>query len=222
MRNVDVANIQFDYDLVFSVMFINGNGKVYSRYGGRTPWNAESRVSLEGLKYTMRQVLDAHQPHLQLADPPAETIFARDLPGLQGSCIHCHQVWEGLRRRDRRIGTFQPSSLYVYPRPENIGLNLDVDEGNLVVGIGQNSPAERARLIPGDRISRIGKTPVHSQADVSWALHNAPETGEVVVQFSRHGIQEQVTLMLEKHWKETKLSWRASMRHEKTPERHNR
>ena len=221
MRGVDVANIQFDYDLVFSVMFINGNGKVYGRYGGRTPWNAESRVSLDGLKYTMRQVLDAHRPDLQRENPQAKTVFARDLPGLQGSCIHCHQVWEGLRRRERNAGTFQPSSLYVYPRPENIGLSLDVDEGNLVVGIRSRSPAEQAGLSSGDKISRIGKTPVYSQADVSWALHKAPISGDVVVQFSRNEVQDQVTLTLERHWKETKLSWRASMRNEKAPERHN-
>ena len=65
MSNVDIANFQFDYDLVFAVMFMNGHGRVYSRYGSRTPWNSESRVSLAGLQYTMRQVLEHHAPTLR-------------------------------------------------------------------------------------------------------------------------------------------------------------
>lgn len=222
MSHVDIANLQFDYDLVFAVMFMNGNGRTYSRYGGRTPWNAESRVSLEGLKYTMRQVVAVHDPELPPTQVPARPVLARDLPGLGGSCVHCHQVWEGLRRRAKQSGDFDPRSLFVYPRPENIGLRLDVDAGNVVVRVQSNSASERAGIRPGDRIDHIAAIPIFSQADVSWALHNAPDAGELPMQITRVDKTVSVTLNLAPHWKETNLSWRASMRGEDEPARHKK
>jgi len=219
MSNVDIANIQFDYDLVFAVVFMNGNGRIYSRYGGRTPWNSESRVSLEGLAYTMRQVIEAHAPTLPPTTPPANPVLARELPSSNHSCLHCHQVWEGLRRRAKQNGEFAASSLFVYPRPENIGLTLDVDAGNIVVSVKSDSVCGRSGIGPGDTIERIGNSSVYSQADVSWALHNAPATGQLPVQFTRYGTTAVVTLRLEQNWKQTNLSWRASMREEEAPPR---
>lgn len=222
MRNVDVANIQFDYDLVFAVLFMNGNGRVYSRYGGRTPWNAESRVSLEGLQYTMRQVLNVHRPELPPKAPPVEPLFARDLPALGSSCIHCHQVWEGLRRRDRSAGDFEESDFFVYPRPENIGLRLDVERGNVVVRVQRDSASELAGLLPGDEINWIGDDPIFSQADVSWALHRAPRTGKLNLEYTRDAERKSAKLTLDAYWRETNLSWRASMQRETPPERHKK
>jgi hypothetical protein len=222
ISNVDIANIKFDYDLVFAVMFMNGNGQIYSRYGGRTPWNSESRVSVEGLCYTMRCVLNAHTPALRPVDPPNKPIFARELASSKRSCMHCHEVWEGLRRRAKHENEFDPSSLFVYPRPENIGLTLDVDEGNVVVDVKNNSPCEQAGIRPGDKLSQIGNSPIYSQADVSWALHNSPDAGQIPVQFTRNETKFTRSLTLEEHWKESKLSWRASMSKEDSPTRHNR
>ena len=107
----------------------------------------------------------------------------------------------------------------MYPRPENVGLTLDVDEGNLVVKVRRDSVADRVGLRPGDRLRRMGDSPIYSQADVSWALHNASEEGHLPLQYFRSGTTEVVTLPLAAHWKETKLSWRASMRGEATPPR---
>ena len=222
MSDVDIANIQFDYDLVFAVMFMNGNGHIYSRYGGRTPWNSDSRVSLAGLKYTMLHVLKAHAPALRPTTAPAQPLVARDLPLSNRACIHCHEVWEGLRLRDRQNGDFDARSLFVYPRPENIGLTLEVDRGNVVAKVTRKSASERAGLVPGDQINQIGESAVCSQADVSWALHNAPDRGKLRVRFTRDGRTRAVTLNLEKYWKESNLTWRASMRKEADPPRHGK
>ena len=221
MSNVDITSFQFDYDLVFAVMFMNGNGRVYSRYGGRTPWNSESRVSLAGLQYTMRQVLENHVPTLRPKVPPGPPVLAHALSPRR-SCMHCHEVWEGLRRREKQQGTFDPQSLFVYPRPENIGLTLDIDAGNLVQQVKPDSPCDRVGIVAGDTITQIGDYRIFSQADVSWALHNAPDQGRIPIQFTRHETTAAATLSLDKHWKETKLSWRASMRKEESPPRHLR
>ena len=222
MSDVDIANVQFDFDLVFAVVFMNEKGRIYSRYGGRTPWNSTSRMSLEGLKYTMRHVVRDHAPALRPTSPPAKPVLARELPGARRSCIHCHEVWEGLRRQAKRDGEFDASSLYVYPRPENVGLTLEVDVGNRVASIKSGSASDRAGLQDGDRIDKIGDTAIYSQADVSRALHNAPVTGQLSVQFTRGGKTMVATLKLDEHWKETNLTWRASMRKEQAPPRHKR
>lgn len=217
MNDVDVARIQFDYDLVFAVLFMNAHEVVYSRYGSRTPWNSESRVSLEGLKNTMRQVLSSHDPKLRPAAAPPRPVLARELfPSARG-CMHCHQVWEGLRHRARQRGQFDPRSLFVYPMPKNIGLTLDVDVGNRVVRVKEDSACGRAGLRPGDSIEIIGGHTIHSQADVGWALHNAPETGSLLMRFTRDGVAASATIQLDPGWKETDLSWRASMRTEPSP-----
>ncbi len=216
MKDVDIARIQFDYDLVFAVLFMNANEVVYSRYGSRTPWNYESRVSLEGLKNTMRQVLTSHDPHRRPAFAPADPLLARQLPTSPRGCMHCHQVWEGLRNRARQNGDFDPRSLFVYPMPEKIGLALDVDVGNRVVRVKADSVCGQAGVKPGDKILTMGEHAIRSQADVSWALHNAPETGELLICFTRDGSTESATIELDQGWKETKLSWRASMRNEQS------
>jgi hypothetical protein len=219
ISNVDIANLQFDFDLVFAIMFMNGHGEIYSRYGGRTPWNSESRVSLEGLKYTMREVLIRHDPTQRPVAPPAPPVLARELPSGRRSCMHCHEVWEGLRRQSRQRGTFDPQSLFVYPRPENIGLTLEVDAGNVVNRVSDKSVAARVGIVPGSRIIQIGNSQIHSQADVSWALHNAPKSGRLSIRFTRESETKFATIPLVKGWKEQNLSWRASMRNEESPQR---
>lgn len=219
ISNVDIANIHFDYDLVFAVMFMNGYGEIYSRYGGRTPWNSESRVSLEGLKYTMREVLITHDPMRQPAVPLAAPILARELPSGRRSCMHCHEVWEGLRRQSRQRGTFDPQSLFVYPRPENIGLTLEVDASNVVKRVSEKSVSARVGIVPGSRIIQIGNSQIHSQADVSWALHKAPGLGHLSIRFTRDSETKFATIPLVKGWKEQNLAWRASMRNEESPRR---
>lgn len=222
MNDVDIAQIQFDYDLVFAVLFMNTNGRVYGRYGGRTPWNSESRVSLAGLKYTMRQVMRAHDPTLRPNTGPTEPMLARGLLPSKRSCMHCHEVWEGLRSRARKTGNFDPRSLFVYPRPENIGLTVDVDVGNRVKSVKANSTCAQVGLSAGDSIKKIGDYSIYSQADISWALHNAPETGQLLIHFTRDGRMAQAMIQLDEGWKEDKLSWRASMRKEESPPRQSK
>jgi hypothetical protein len=49
----DLNLFEFDYDLTFMVFILDAEGRVYARYGGRSPEGPDQRQSLEGLRYTM-------------------------------------------------------------------------------------------------------------------------------------------------------------------------
>ena len=218
MNEVDIARFQFDYDLVFAVLFTNSHGEVYSRYGSRTQWNATSRISLTGLKRNMQKVLAVHKQSPRPSTRRPAPQIAGQVAGIRGGCMHCHQAWEGLRWQARQAGKFDINMFYVYPQPKRIGLRLDVDEGNRVVAVSKGSAAERAGLQIADVITRIGKHTILSQADATWALHNAPTSGTLEIQFTRAGKQQAAQLILADGWKrKTKLTWRASMRNEELP-----
>jgi membrane-associated protease RseP (regulator of RpoE activity) len=217
MNGVDIGLFQFDYDLTWAAFFLNADEQIYSRYGGRDADDAEGLMSIAGLKYTMRLVLAAHQqgekpPHpAQRITLPVEKAF----PVKGQGCLHCHQVYEGLRKVARREGTFRPEMLWVYPLPQNIGLVLDVDEGNRVVRVIPDSPAHRAGLQPGDVLLTVGATPIRSQADCMYALHLAPQQGDLTIRYQRGHQVNQATIRLQYGWKKTDFSWRPSMRKEK-------
>jgi len=217
MNEVDIGLFQFDWDLTWAGMFLNASDRIYSRYGGRDAQSAEGRLSVAGLKYTMRHVL---QYHKQQSSSATATTRRPTLPGdwftVKGNgCLHCHQVWEGLRKRLRQEGRFSPDMLYVYPLPENVGLQLDVTAGNKVIAVTPNSPAQRAGIQAGDVIDSIHNVKIFAQGDVMWALHNAPAEGKVTVRYMRGSNAQTATLELTRGWKRTDLSWRPSMRKEK-------
>lgn len=234
MNDVDINLFKFDYDLTWAGVFLGPDERVYGRYGGRDAGDAEARLSIAGVKHTLRAVLAYHgqqRPSATSASPRA-VARAADLlsargggPGRGGrggrGCMHCHQVWEGERRQARASGSFDPESVYVYPLPENVGLRLDLTAGNRVVGVLPDSPAARAGLRAEDQIDTIGVSPIFSQGDVMWALHNAPPEGTVTLRYQRQSKRRIAALKLARGWKKSDLSWRPSFRRERRfrPER---
>src|SRR5438067_12657941 len=71
--DVDLNLFDFDYDLTFMVFFLNAEGKVYARYGGRDAEGPDKRQSLEGLRYTMESVLRMHGRAEKSFAPKART-----------------------------------------------------------------------------------------------------------------------------------------------------
>ena len=80
MRGVDLDLFDFDYDLTWMAFFLNAEGTVYGRYGGRDAESADSRVSLAGLRYALEAALARHRGRetrlsqtnpLTLPSPPA-------------------------------------------------------------------------------------------------------------------------------------------------------
>jgi predicted metalloprotease with PDZ domain len=221
MNGVDVNLFQFDYDLTFAVVFLNADEQIYSRYGGRDHLSADDRISMAGLKNTMRAVLALHQKQKkqekQEMPPPRKKTTPEDLSGVptrknSASCIHCHQVYEFRWRSEKQRGVFNKESLWGYPLPENIGLTLDVDRGNLVKAVAPDSAAHKAGIQAGDALETVNGAPTFSQADVQWGLFNAPIEGRFTVQLRRKEQLQTVTLEVGHGWRRTNNIWRASVR----------
>lgn len=184
MRGVDLTVFQFDYDLTFAALVMNADGTVYHRFGGRDWTDAQSRLSMKGLVRLLRESLEDHREYQKNPKPP-ETKKKRameDLPKYAKlDCIHCHMVNDVDR-----------PSIWMYPRPERIDLELEVDE-----------PITKS----GERILRANGVRIRSEADLQWVLNTA---ASLEIETDR-GISK---IALAKDWQvgtPLDISWRPSM-----------
>jgi S1-C subfamily serine protease len=138
----------------------------------------------------------------------------REVPGVRrGGCLHCHQVKEVLNESLRKKGEWSRELIWRYPLPENIGVTLDVDRGNVVHAVAAQSPAAAAGVLPGDRLRRAGQTPIHSIADLMFALDRAPRQGTLQLAWQRGAGEQTATVSLADGWRRTDLTWRPSVQH---------
>ena len=192
------------------------DGKVYGRYGGRDPSGADSRNTLPGLHYAMQAALVTHRERGAEPAPAAKKpLVITSVPVAKlfrsGECIHCHQVKEILRTDAQEKGTWQRESLWTYPLPENIGITLDKDKGNLLKSVAAKSPAQVAGIEAGDFIDAIAGERVRSFADAQHALHHAPWKGDIDITWLRGDKRREAKLTLAAGWKKTNPTWRPSM-----------
>jgi len=211
---------EFDYDLTFAVFFLNAEGKVYGRYGGRDAKNADDRQSLPGLKYTMQSVLKMHARESKVFAPTAQEKprYLRDSAGGPGGkgggrCLHCHQVKEVQYSELKKKGEWSRDLVYRFPLPDNVGVVLEVDRGNVVKEVQPKTPAARLDLKPGDVVQTISGIPVHSLADAQFGLDRAPKKGEVEIEWLRGDKVFKDKLALPEGWKKSDVSWRPSLRY---------
>jgi serine protease Do len=240
MRGVNLNVFDFDYDLTWAGFFLNADGQIYGRYGGRDAVSADHRTSLVGLRHAMANALSAHreatparsasegsccyEPSLALRAGIGPTELgdvrpvcsadqypaARRRPA--NSCIHCHHVYDFRREALQAQGKWSQDRLWVYPLPENVGMTLDVDEGDRVRTVAPGSPADRAGLRAGDRLRRVNGISVASLADLQYGLHRAGAFGEVPVSWARDGVAKTGRMNVAEGWKRTDISWRWSIR----------
>jgi hypothetical protein len=218
MRGVDLDLFDFDYDLTWMAFFLNADGVVYGRYGGRDAESADGRVSLAGLRFAMEAALARHRRGGEgRPSPPAKaprTVeqlpAARRLP--ERACVHCHQVYDLRRESLQSAGRWRLDELWVYPLPENVGITLEVDRGDVVAKVAADSAADRAGIRAGDNLLSVGGRPVASFADVQYALHRAPPRGKLAMSWRHEGRPSAGELTLEEGWRKTDISWRWSLR----------
>lgn len=213
IAGADLRLFEFDHDLTWYVFLLNADETVYGRYGGRDATSAEARLSLKGLRYAMERALEAHAtppPPRPLAGPPVRAEGFAAASRHKG-CIHCHNVNEFRRADLQAAGTWDRSSVWVYPLPENVGVTLDVDVGNRVNAVRPGSPADRAGLKPGDLVKSLNGYPVASFADATYALHKAPPKGAIPVTWASGGRERSAALAVADGWRKTNLTWRPSM-----------
>jgi hypothetical protein len=212
--NLDLNLFEFDYDLTFMVFFVNADGKVYARYGGRDGRDADNRQSLAGLAYTMQSVLAMHgQKEPAFAPRSGEgPKYIREAGGpVRRGCMHCHQVKESLNAGLKKAGKWTRELVWRYPLPENLGITLEVDRGNVIKQVVAGSPAAAAGLQPGDRLTRLGIVPIHSFGDAQFALDIAPNASTLAVAWRRGEALHEKTIALPEGWRRSDISWRPSV-----------
>ena len=210
--SIDLNHFEFDLDVTMMIFFLDAEGKIYSRYGGRDSENADNRQSLDGLRYTMQSVLNMHAKNQPLFAEPKdrEPIYTRSF-GFKRGCMHCHNAKEKIYNRLWDQGKWKREMIWRYPPPDNLGLELDVDRGNIVKKVKETSPAAKAGIKTGDSVTLLNKIPVHSFGDAQYALDRAPETGTVNITWQRAGQSMTAKLELPKHWRKTDITWRPSL-----------
>ena len=216
LDDVDLSLFEFDYDLTLMIFFLNAEGKIYGRYGGRDARSPDGRQSPAGLHYTMQSVLAMHDRNEKSFAPASseKPKFIRDLAGPSGfshGCVHCHQVKEILNDRLQQAGQWSRDMVWRYPLPENLGMELGIDRGNIIKEIRAQSPAARAGLKAGDLVQELNTVPIHSLADAQFALDRAPAAGVILISLRRGDRVLEAKLSLPAGWRKTDISWRTSM-----------
>jgi serine protease Do len=220
---LDLSLFQFDFDLSFSTMFFNGDGTVYGRYGSWTHQTNEQNTATAGFKRALEGALAIHRGYpgnkatLAGKQGAASTYKTPvEIPGLSGkyaldlnwngkvvqSCVHCHQIGDGLRVSYRNQKQPIPADL-VYPVPaaETIGVTLAPDQIARVEAVATGSIAAKAGVERGDEILSLGHQPLLSIADVSWALHGSPEAGTLAAVVKRGIAEKSLELVLPAGWR---------------------
>lgn len=215
IQHSNLKLFDFDYDLTFAVFFLNADQQVYARFGGRDSSGPDARQSLAGLRYTMERVLTEHRAREPRFAPRAggEPLYAAEFiaEGSFGHCVHCHQVKEAQHNRLKLAGQWRVELAHRFPLPDNLGLRLEVDRGNVVQTVAADSPAAAAGLAAGDELHQLADVPIHSFADAQWALDRAPADGRLPVIWYRDGQRRSGQLELPSGWRRTDISWRPSM-----------
>ena len=232
-NGMDLSLFQFDYDLTFSVFFMNADKTIYGRFGTRTEQkNAAKDISIEGFKQALEAALELHEgypknkaalaaktgPKPIKKTPEAFPALLRyssnlNLDGRIGDqCIHCHQIGEAQREihwYDRK--PVPDEVLYPFPMPDVLGLHFSPKHRAKISKVVSGSAAEKDGFRRADEILTLAGQPIISIADVQWVLHRSPENTALPVTVDRHGNEVNLMLTLNPGWRRgNDISWRTT------------
>lgn len=215
IAGADLNLFEFDYDCAWYGFFLTPDEVVLGRYGGRDAKSDDGRISVIGLKYAMEKALERYKAGVK---PPTERprpLHAEDYKAAKmrrsNECIHCHQVNEFRRADAKAAGTWNRDDLWVYPLPENVGLTIDVDRGDVIKAVAANSPAAKIGIKAGDMLITLNGYSVASNADVQYALHKGPKSGTIPIEWRHDTSPMEGKLEVSEGWRRTNLTWRASL-----------
>lgn len=225
MNGININLFQFERDLTWMAFFLDGNDRVYARYGGRDQFNAEVCVSKESLVRVMRQVLERHQAGaVQAAGrfesgaqpvrtpeqiPPMTRMMARRE---ENKCIHCHDVKAAELRHLQSLGQFRREQVFTYPMPSAVGLEMAAAEQNRVERVRADSPASRAGVQAGDVLMSADGYHILTQADLARVLELTPKVAKLPLTLSRGDETLTAELALSGDWRRgVDPSWRETL-----------
>ncbi|MCB1233103.1 MAG: PDZ domain-containing protein [Verrucomicrobiae bacterium] len=223
---LDLERFQFDYDLSFSAIMMSPGGQIYGRYGSWRHQKDPAEKSIAGFRATLDAALLIHQGYpgnaknLSGKNPKAiayktpldipliqnsENPYRRELDwkgNVVKSCVHCHQIGDGLKAAYRDRGELLPLRLiYPMPSPETVGFSLQPDRTARIAGVAPGSPAELAGLERGDDIVSAGGQWIISEADFAWMLDHLKDEDRVEFQVNRGGETISVVMDLPPGWR---------------------
>lgn len=229
MRGVDLSLFQFDWDQTWAAMFVGPDLTVYGRYGTRAGGRAEAEkhLSLASLRKAMERALHLHQNlatvRKSLEGKKGPTLRQRTVEAfpatadkfksteLPKNCIHCHHAFPAVRRDLLAQRKPLPDEwMWPHPMPEEIGLSIDVGEGNRIEQVQAASAAEKGGIRRGDVLAKMEGQPILSIADVQWVLHRAPKQGTISFEVQRDGKTLSLRVTLPEGWRRYDITWRDS------------
>ena len=215
LRGLDLERWRFDWDLTFAALVAHPDGTILHRYGGRDVRGAERWLSTASYERFLEAGLASYALHEPTERAAIEPLALEDVPVYaardKGDCIHCHMAFPSLREQAREEERWSAEDLWVYPPPARVGLDLDGDDQQRVTSVTPDSPAAKAGLSPGDRITRAGAARIATASDLMHALHEAPPEGGALPLVLADGTTK--TLDLDPGWKRATpraFAWRPS------------
>ena len=221
-----------DLDLSWWGWFLSPDAQVYSVFGGKDHVSEKTRISKQALIATSMRVLRHHYDprrqgwNIDGPTPDVRRTFGKltELPGWTSwnnkrspkerqGCVHCHQVNDILRQPAIDAHTFDKKrDVNVWPLPENVGIELDRDDGLRVKTVFPESPASRIGIQPGDKMGAAAGRKLFGQTDLRAALHRGPrDAGSIELIWMRDAEVKTGTLQLTNGWRKTVLDWRMSI-----------
>lgn len=217
MRGLDLGLFDFDNDLSWAALMFDPDGAVLGRFGGRDADTPGKYHSLRGLRYSLElawaEFKRSAPPHPK---PPRSGKKVENYAGAQRfapkACFHCHHVNEFRREEQIAAGIWTKEFEWVFPEPANLGLTLEIDQGNKVRGVRPGSLAATAGLQAGDVLRRLDGRSIASVADLQYALHQIPQTARITMAWQRGTKDLEALVTLPSGWRETDISWRWSLK----------
>jgi PDZ domain len=211
MRGVNIALFDCDYNENWMGVFLDADGRIYARYGSVDPETRESHNTVDGLLHTMEAVLDIHKKETVKPQPafkPPPPVRPEDIPAMDPnvkkfSCIECHMVQTAKFAQLRKEGNRKRDSLWTYPPPDNIGVKLDHQRGNVIREVVPNSFAATAGLRVGDTLVRANGARVLSCADLRFVLNKLEARSRLTFDVEREGTPVKAELALDGDWRRT-------------------
>jgi hypothetical protein len=206
-------------------------------FGGKDHVSDSTRISEAALVTSLSRVLQHHYDPRRKTwdidgpapDPLAEKAGPMGSRGYQlllglrpgmgkphpqlGACVHCHQVGDMQTVEALDAGTFHPDQLLQkWPLPENVGIELDRDDGLLVTAVSPGGAASKAGVKPGDRLGMANGVRLFGQADFRGVLHRAdPGNETIALGWIRGGGVMTGELAVAPGWRVTENSWRKTV-----------